>query len=532
VALAALGNSSLYETVVVNSRERFKALHAKQIDVLTQTATHTMGRDVFEPSAGVGFSFSVPFMYTGLAFGGVPEMVDCADTLDTLRGSCRQLKICVGLGTTHELILNDLLAATFLVRTNQAQDHISYINNGTCNVIAKDSVALPEVRMRKDGYFGDYKIGRNIFSREPLALATRDNDSEWTDLVNGVVQLFYTVESEKFLTQELATTILQTNKEEEDEDRHITNRVLDVRVVLQIVSEFGHYGELYERNLQGIVPRDTLNLLNINFDSGLLYSFPFGNLDALGSTAPSSSSAGQRSTTLETIQNRGHLICGVIPRHGFADYNHSTGVWTGLDIEFCKSVSAGVLAGANDTVVFVDVGSSNTTSISSPTSSTEQESTAGREASEPTVYSSLQYLRNQTVDLVAGERVSLQKDFLSNVTFSTPYFYDAKEKAAYAFATRPDDSQWSDFVYWIVMATFYAEENNITSASAISMPAVGLFGEQFKPMLFDCISSVGSYGEIYQRIRSSGGPMLEDRAGGNLLNQNLTGPQQVAIPIS
>jgi hypothetical protein len=36
-----------------------------------------------------------------------------------------------------------------------------------------------------------------------------------------------------------------------------------------------------------------------------------------------------------------------------------------------------------------------------------------------------------------------------------------------ALVTKQDDgAQWADFVHWIIVATFYAEENDITSATA------------------------------------------------------------------
>ena len=494
--------------MVVTSAERFGALLRKDIDVLTQTATHTMGRDVAEPSAeNVGFSFSVPFIYTGLAFGGLPDMVDCADELDTLRGACRQLRVCVGLGTTHELILQELLSATFLVRTSQPTDHVDYLNNGTCNVIAKDSVALPEIRLRMEGYLGDYKIGKRIFSREPLSLVTRDNDSEWTDLVNSVVQLFYTAESLN-LTQEQANDKLargSSSKLEQGKDN-----VLSIRM-LQLVAEFGHYGELYQRTLEDIVPREALNYLfdvTNNHDTqsnktGLLYYYPWGNLDAVGpGPLP-----GQ---TLEKVLGRGHLICGVLPKAGFAQYNETFNTWEGLDIDFCKALNAAIHVGSTDDIEFVDV-SRNKNMASSP---------------------NYDWLFNSSVDVIAGDRFTLKKDVHTNVTFSTPYYYgthDNSTVAAYGFTTRPDDTEWSDFVFWIVMATFYAEEQNITQVDPREMPTVNLFGEALKPMFYDCISAVGNYGEIYQRQQ----PNLPPRGDGpNILNLNLTGPQQFPIPIS
>ena len=503
--------------MVVTSKERFGSLLKKDIDVLTQTATHTMGRDVAEPSAEyAGFSFSVPFIYTGLAFGGVPEMVDCADALDSLRGACRQLRICVGLGTTHELILQEMFSVAFLVRTSQPKDHIAYLNNGTCNVLAKDSVALPEIRLRKEGYLGDYKIGKRIFSREPLALATRDNDSEWTDLVNSVVQLFYTAESLN-LTQSQARDAL--DKPPSSSWEQANSNVLNIRM-LQLVAEFGNYLELYERTLQAIVPREALNYLykddsnlneaNTSNATGLLYYYPWGNIMAVGpGPLPGH--------TLKEVKTRGYLVCGVLPKPGFAQYDDETKSWSGLDVDFCKALNAAIHVGSTANIEYIDV---------SDFSSSSTDAMAPQVKPEP----NYDFLFNRSVDVIAGDRMTLEKDILANVTFSSPYYYGnhaANSLAGYGFATRPDDSEWSDFVFWIVMATFYAEEQGIYQADPREMPTVGLFGEEMKPMLFDCIMAVGNYAEIYQRQT-----LLLPRAGPNLLNVNLTGPQQFPLPIS
>jgi hypothetical protein len=42
--------------------------------------------DIHEASTGQGFSFSYPFYFSGLVFGGVADYVDCADTLDPCNG--------------------------------------------------------------------------------------------------------------------------------------------------------------------------------------------------------------------------------------------------------------------------------------------------------------------------------------------------------------------------------------------------------------------------------------------------------------
>jgi hypothetical protein len=84
-----------------------------------------------------------------------------------------------------------------------------------------------------------------------------------------------------------------------------------------------------------------------------------------------------------------------------------------------------------------------------------------------------------------------------------------------ALVTKQDDGQWADFVYWIVAATFYAEENGITGATASEMPSTNLFGSLLQDMLKDAIRGAGNYGEIYQRNVEA----FIARSGLNELNQ-------------
>jgi hypothetical protein len=91
-----------------------------------------------------------------------------------------------------------------------------------------------------------------------------------------------------------------------------------------------------------------------------------------------------------------------------------------------------------------------------------------------------------------------------------------------ALVMRQDDLQWAKFVYWIVSAIFFAEEEGITQAGAAEeMPDVALFGSRFQGMFKNAIGAVGNYGEIYARN-------VEDdvsRGGLNELNQFLATPQ-------
>jgi hypothetical protein len=87
-----------------------------------------------------------------------------------------------------------------------------------------------------------------------------------------------------------------------------------------------------------------------------------------------------------------------------------------------------------------------------------------------------------------------------------------------AMVTRQDDPQFSAFVYWIVSATFFAEEQG---DSASTMPDVYFFGSQYAGMFQNAIAAVGSYADIYDRNVEEDLP----RFGMNMLNVDPIGPQ-------
>lgn len=110
------------------------------------------------------------------------------------------------------------------------------------------------------------------------------------------------------------------------------------------MSTFRNYGELYERNLGEILPRSDTNRIN-NGSLPLIYSIPFGNTDTIVSPVPGG--------TLEAIEKRGYLRCGISERAIFA--HHDFIAWEGFDIDFCKAVSAAVFGGVTSTIEYVDI---------------------------------------------------------------------------------------------------------------------------------------------------------------------------------
>jgi general L-amino acid transport system substrate-binding protein len=474
IAAMVLGDPEKIETIITSNAERFLALANGTVDIITRTTTHTMSRDVSEVRSNVGFTFTVPFLYDGVRFGGDPWFVHCADQR-IVTGNCSDLNICVNPGTTDFDVLESLVPSANLEPI--ASDRLfDAFFEGECNVLSGEQNKISEVAIRSAGYTGAYRVGSNVFSKEPLTMATGHGDSKWSNFANTVLQALFAAE-ELGITKKNANDLMNS-------DASFDTSSFESQL-LRVVAAIGNYAEVYDRHLKMIFPRSGLNFLN-NGTTGLIYSHPFGNIDNVGSGPVPGG-------MLEKILKRGNLICGVRPqRPGFAVLDY-VGEWSGLDTDYCRALSSALFGSVWDTVEFLEV-----------------------------IHDEGSFLANNSdVDVIAG---ACQKFELGNLSsFSQPYFYTHgnSSEAALSLMTPSDDVQWSAFVYWVVSATFHAEEETISRFNSNQMPEVNLFGPSFMRMFRDVILSVGNYGEIYFRNVES----IEPRSGRNLLNGNPFGPQ-------
>ena len=93
VAAAVLGDSSKVKYTPLSAKERFTALQAGDIDVLSRNTTWTLERD-----AGIGLTFVGVNFYDGQGF-----MVRKSSGITSVNG-LNNTKVCTNTGTTTELI--------------------------------------------------------------------------------------------------------------------------------------------------------------------------------------------------------------------------------------------------------------------------------------------------------------------------------------------------------------------------------------------------------------------------------------------
>lgn len=279
IAAAALGDAEAVEYVPLTAEARFTALQSGEIDVLVRNTTWTATRD-----GGEGAAFATTTFYDGQGMmvpvdSGFGSVDDMNDTI-----------ICVLSGTTTELNLESQFSARGL-----AYEALTFEDNDTlreafladrCDGWTSDKSQLAGVRSAwPEGEGGPeaLTILDDTLSKEPLGPAVRDGDSTWFDVVNWAV--IATIQAEEFGVDSTNAESLagSTDPETEPElarflgvDGFDAGLELDPEFALNIVSQVGNYGEIFDRN---IGPDTGLGLERgenaLWTDGGLLYPPPY-----------------------------------------------------------------------------------------------------------------------------------------------------------------------------------------------------------------------------------------------------------------
>ena len=172
----------------------------------------------------------------------------------------------------------------------------------------------------------DYEVGSAVHSKEPLAIVTRADDVQFSDFVNWVLQSIMAAEELRDNRGSIAELPTHTYFG----DRH----ELMFHDAVAVVSD---YGALYLLHLEQYHPRSDVN--RINGKTAAMFAVPFGNLSP--SILPNVSGG-----TLSVIRERGFLKCGISSVAIFAELDPTRNEWTGLDVDFCKALSAAIFDGA------------------------------------------------------------------------------------------------------------------------------------------------------------------------------------------
>ncbi len=271
VAAAVFDDADAVRYTPLTSQERFAALSAGEIDILSRTTTWTMSRDT-----DLGIMFAGTMYYDGQGF-----MVRKSDGIESaldLSGAA----ICIESGTTTELNAADYFETNGMdyspvVFTDQ-DEVVKAFEDGRCDVYTTDSSALAAERS-KFGNPDDYAILPEIISKEPLGPSVRQGDEQWFYINRWTYYALLEAE-------ELGVTSANVD-EMLGSDNPAIKRLLGVEGdfgtpigltpdwAYRIIKHVGNYGESYAKH---VGPETDIGLergLNALWtDGGLQYSMP------------------------------------------------------------------------------------------------------------------------------------------------------------------------------------------------------------------------------------------------------------------
>ena len=275
IAAGVLGDATKVEFVPLSADARFPALQAGEIDVLVRNTTWTASRD-----GSNGATFLHPTFYDGqqmmvAADSGYDSIDDMDDTI-----------VCVVAGTTTEGNVATEFAARELTVDVQSFENVDLVQEafeaGQCDGWSSDGSQLASRRAGFPDGPDALVIFEDVFSKEPLTPAVIDGDTAWAQAVEWTI--FATIQAEELgITSETAeadaagtdAAIVQFLGGASAEGTTLDPGLgLPTDFALQIVSQVGNYGEIFERNL-GPIGIEDRGLNALWSDGGLQYAPPY-----------------------------------------------------------------------------------------------------------------------------------------------------------------------------------------------------------------------------------------------------------------
>jgi general L-amino acid transport system substrate-binding protein len=272
VAAALFGDASAVEFIPLSAQQRFTALQSGEVDILSRNTTWTLTRD-----ASLGLHFAGVTFYDGQGFM-VPADLGVQSALE-LDGA----EVCVQPGTTTELNLADYFRANNMEFTGVViesfEQSLETFFSGRCQVYTTDKSGLAAIIANDAPDPDAYVILPETISKEPLGPVVRRGDDEFFAIAKWVV--YSLIEAEE-------AGVNSTNVEEmKGSDNPTVQRLLGeadamgdllglpADFAVQMISQVGNYGEIFDRNVGPDTPlRLERGVNDLWTRGGLMYAMP------------------------------------------------------------------------------------------------------------------------------------------------------------------------------------------------------------------------------------------------------------------
>lgn len=271
VAAAVLGDPAKVSYVPLSATERFEALRAGRIDVLSRNSTWTLEREV-----------ALGLMFAGITFHDGQGFMVLRRPNITSALELDGVTVCVQAGTTSAENVADFFRANSmkleLITLPTAAEVVQALDGGRCDAMTTDQSGLYAERL-KLARPGEAVILPDVISKEPLGPVTRADDLQWFNIVRWVN--FALVNAEELgISTATADEAMRSTKP-------IVRRFvgaegdlgvklgLDAAFAIRAVRAVGNYAEVYERNVGARsrlgIPRGLNQLWSMG---GILYAPP------------------------------------------------------------------------------------------------------------------------------------------------------------------------------------------------------------------------------------------------------------------
>ncbi len=244
LAAAIFNDPAKVNFVPLNATERFDALKAGKIDILSRNSTWTIAREV----DGITFAGITYFDGQGFMVRKTRNVMTSMDLTN--------VKICVQSGTTTELNLVDYFNANGMrfeiIKFTVASDMIKAYEAGKCDVFTADVSQLYAERLKLSKAM-DHTILADVISKEPLGPAVRSGDAQWLNIVKWVHFAMLNADEMGVHSLKLDDAL----KSEKADLKRLLGRDGDYGEklgltrdwVVRIVRHVGSYSDVYERNI-------------------------------------------------------------------------------------------------------------------------------------------------------------------------------------------------------------------------------------------------------------------------------------------
>lgn len=245
LAAAIFDDPTKVKFLPLTAKDRFTALQAREIDLLSRNTTWTSSRDT-----QLGFNFTGIVYYDSQAFM-VRKSAKVSSALELSNTT-----VCTQTGTTTQLNLADYFRSNNMkyeaVVFNTADEVVKAYETGRCDVFTTDlsQIYAERLKLTKPD---EHMILPELISKEPLGPVVRHGDDQWFDIVKWV--LFAMINAEEYdITQKNIDQRLKSERPDikrllGTEGNYGEQLGLSNDWVVRIIRHVGNYGEIFDRNV-------------------------------------------------------------------------------------------------------------------------------------------------------------------------------------------------------------------------------------------------------------------------------------------